>query len=189
MENKQNGIKSGLSLLGLCHWAKLKLWICHWNIVDIENEASHAISCHVTCNEASLMTFTCISDMVKWEEFMDFFHFLRFSMRRCQAICWLSLEYWEQNNMSRDCLLIAWDIFLFFLTSWLPSSHPLLSLHIYTYIYIFVNAFELWCWRRLLRVPRTDCKEIQPVHSKGDQLGVLWKERCWNWNSSTLANS
>ena len=27
---------------------------------------------------------------------------------------------------------------------------------------------ELWCWRRLLRVP-LDCKEIQPVHSKGDQ--------------------
>ena len=29
-------------------------------------------------------------------------------------------------------------------------------------------AFELWCWRRLLRVP-LDCKEIQPVHSEGDQ--------------------
>ena len=28
-----------------------------------------------------------------------------------------------------------------------------------------VDAFELWCWTRLLRV----CKEIQPVHSKGDQ--------------------
>ena len=27
-----------------------------------------------------------------------------------------------------------------------------------------IDAFELWCWRRLL-----DCKEIQPVHSKGDQ--------------------
>ena len=27
-----------------------------------------------------------------------------------------------------------------------------------------VDAFELWCWRRLLR-----CKEIQPVHSEGDQ--------------------
>ena len=27
---------------------------------------------------------------------------------------------------------------------------------------------ELWCWRRLLRVP-LDCKEIKPVHSKGDQ--------------------
>ena len=27
-----------------------------------------------------------------------------------------------------------------------------------------INAFELWCWRRLL-----DCKEIQPVHPTGDQ--------------------
>ena len=31
-----------------------------------------------------------------------------------------------------------------------------------------IDAFELWCWRRLLRVP-WDCKESQPVHSKGDQ--------------------
>ena len=30
------------------------------------------------------------------------------------------------------------------------------------------DAFELWCWRRLLRVPWT-VREIQPVHSKGDQ--------------------
>ena len=30
------------------------------------------------------------------------------------------------------------------------------------------DAFELWCWRRLLRVPWTS-KEIQPVHSEGDQ--------------------
>ena len=31
-----------------------------------------------------------------------------------------------------------------------------------------IDAFELWCWRRLSRVP-LDCKEIQPVHSEGDQ--------------------
>ena len=31
-----------------------------------------------------------------------------------------------------------------------------------------IDAFELWCWRRRLRVP-PDCKEIQPVHSEGDQ--------------------
>ena len=31
-----------------------------------------------------------------------------------------------------------------------------------------VDAFELWCWRRLLRVP-WNCKEIQPVHPKGNQ--------------------
>ena len=35
-----------------------------------------------------------------------------------------------------------------------------------------IDAFELWCWRRLLRVP-LDCKEIQPVHSKGDQSWVF----------------
>ena len=29
------------------------------------------------------------------------------------------------------------------------------------------DAFELWCWRRLLSL--LDCKEIQPVHLKGDQ--------------------
>ena len=31
-----------------------------------------------------------------------------------------------------------------------------------------IDAFEPWCWRRLLRVPR-NCKEIQPLHSEGDQ--------------------
>ena len=37
-----------------------------------------------------------------------------------------------------------------------------------------IDAFELWCWRRLLRVPWTDCKEIQSVHSKGDQSWVFF---------------
>ena len=35
-----------------------------------------------------------------------------------------------------------------------------------------IDAFELWCWRRLLRP--LDFKEIQPVHSKGDQSGVFF---------------
>ena len=34
-----------------------------------------------------------------------------------------------------------------------------------------IDAFELWCWRRLLRVPY--CKEIQTVHPKGDQSWVF----------------
>ena len=36
-----------------------------------------------------------------------------------------------------------------------------------------IDAFELWCWRRLLRVPWTG-KEIQPVHSEGDQPWVFF---------------
>ena len=34
-----------------------------------------------------------------------------------------------------------------------------------------VDAFELWCWRRL--ESPLDCEEIQPVHSKGDQSWSL----------------
>ena len=36
-----------------------------------------------------------------------------------------------------------------------------------------IDAFELRCWRRLLRVPWTLGKEIQPVHPKGDQSWVF----------------
>ena len=33
------------------------------------------------------------------------------------------------------------------------------------------DAFELWCWRRL--ESPLNCKEIQPVHPKGDQSWVF----------------
>ena len=33
-----------------------------------------------------------------------------------------------------------------------------------------IDAFELCCWRKLLRVPWT---EVQPVHPKGDQFWVF----------------
>ena len=43
-----------------------------------------------------------------------------------------------------------------------------------------IDAFELWCWRKLLTIPWTArrsnqsiLKEIQPVHSKGDQAWVF----------------
>ena len=48
-----------------------------------------------------------------------------------------------------------------------------------------IDAFELWCWRRLLRVPWTarsnqsTLKEISPEYSL--------KNWCWSWNSNTLA--
>ena len=36
-----------------------------------------------------------------------------------------------------------------------------------------IDAFEVWCWRRLFESP-LDCKEIQPVYSKGDQSWVFF---------------
>ena len=35
-----------------------------------------------------------------------------------------------------------------------------------------IDAFELWCWRTV--ESPLDCKEIQPVHSEGDQPWVLF---------------
>ena len=35
-----------------------------------------------------------------------------------------------------------------------------------------IDAFELWCCRRLFESP-LDCKEIQPAHHKGDQSWVF----------------
>ena len=40
------------------------------------------------------------------------------------------------------------------------------------------DAFELWCWRRLLRVPWTARRSVLNIH---------WKDWCWSWNFNTLA--
>ena len=37
-----------------------------------------------------------------------------------------------------------------------------------------IDAFELWCWRRLLRVPWTARRSNQSILK--EILGVLWKE-------------
>ena len=49
-----------------------------------------------------------------------------------------------------------------------------------------IDAFELWCWRRLLRVPRTARRSKQPVLKKS-VLHIHRKDWCWSWNSNTLA--
>ena len=48
-----------------------------------------------------------------------------------------------------------------------------------------------WCfWSAVLQKTLEsllDCKEIQPVHPKGNQLNIHWKDWCWSWKSNTLA--
>jgi len=51
-----------------------------------------------------------------------------------------------------------------------------------------------WCfWTVVLEktlASPLDCKEIQPVHHKGNQSRVfIRKDWCWGWNSNTLATS
>ena len=49
-----------------------------------------------------------------------------------------------------------------------------------------IDAFKLWCWRRLLRVPWTARRSSQSI-LKEISPGVHWKDWCWSWNSSTMA--
>ena len=49
-----------------------------------------------------------------------------------------------------------------------------------------IDAFELWCWRRLLRVPWAARRSNQSI-LKEISLGVHWRDWCWSWNSNTLA--
>ena len=51
-----------------------------------------------------------------------------------------------------------------------------------------IYAFELWCWRRLLRVPWTARRSNQSI-LKEINREISWKEWCWSWNASTLATS
>ena len=49
-----------------------------------------------------------------------------------------------------------------------------------------IDAFELWCWRRLLRVPWTARRSNQSI-LKEISPNIHWKDWCWTWNSNTLA--
>ena len=49
-----------------------------------------------------------------------------------------------------------------------------------------IDAFELWCWRRLLKGPWAARRSNQSIIKRSD-LSVHWKEWCWRGNSNTLA--
>ena len=51
--------------------------------------------------------------------------------------------------------------------------------------YRWTDAFELWCWRRLLRSPWTARRSNQFI-LKESVLGFHWKDWCWSWSSNSL---
>ena len=55
-----------------------------------------------------------------------------------------------------------------------------------------IDAFELRCWRRLLRVPWTARRSNQSILRKSVLYlfispDIHWKDWCWSWNCNTLA--
>ena len=48
-----------------------------------------------------------------------------------------------------------------------------------------IDGFELWCWRRLLRVPWTARRSNQSILREISP--GYWRDWCWSWNFNTLA--
>ena len=49
-----------------------------------------------------------------------------------------------------------------------------------------IDAFKLWCWRMLLRVPWTARNSKQSI-LKEISPNIYWKDWRWSWNSNILA--
>ena len=49
-----------------------------------------------------------------------------------------------------------------------------------------IDAFQLWCWRRLLRVTWIARRSNQTI-LKEINLEYYWKDCCWSWSYNTLA--
>ena len=51
-----------------------------------------------------------------------------------------------------------------------------------------IDAFEIWYWRRLFRVPWTARRSSQSTLKKKNQSWIFTgRTDCWSWNSNTLA--
>ena len=48
------------------------------------------------------------------------------------------------------------------------------------------DGFELWCWRRLLRVPCITRRSNESILKKINS-NIHWKDCYWSWSSNTLA--
>ena len=56
-----------------------------------------------------------------------------------------------------------------------------------------IDASEVWCWRRLLRVPwkarRSNQLILKEINPSMKSTNIQWKDWCWSWNSNALATS
>ena len=52
----------------------------------------------------------------------------------------------------------------------------------------YIDASELWCWRRFLRVPWTARRSKQSI-LKEIRLGCSLEDSCWSWHFNTLVTA
>ena len=105
-------------------------------------------------------------------------------------------EWWAWSLYSPSALLQPMDTISFSFSSGYHIYTPQLCLttisghHIHVSIKKAeckrIDTFELWCWRRFLRVPWTARRSNQSI-LKEISPEYYWKDWCWSWNSNILA--
>ena len=101
-------------------------------------------------------------------------------------------EWWAWSLYSPSALLQPMDTISFSFSSGYHIYTPQLCLttisghHIHVSIKKAeckrIDTFELWCWRRFLRVPWTARRSNQSI-LKEISPEYYWKDWCWSWNS------
>ena len=126
---------------------------------------------------------------------------------------WLTLFFWgskitaggDWSHKTKRCLLLGWkvmtnlDSILKNRDITLPTKVPLVKAMVFPVVmygceswtvkkteHRTIDAFELWCWRRLLRVPWTARRSNQSI-LKEVSPGCALEGLMLNWNSNTLA--
>ena len=91
-------------------------------------------------------------------------------------IRWLLLSRKVMTNI--DSVLKSRDITL--------PSVPIVKVMVFQWSHTpKIDAFKLWCWRRLLKVPWTARRANYSI-LRESTLNTHWKDCCWSWNSSIL---
>ena len=109
---------------------------------------------------------------------------------------------WTAYLKSRDITLstkvrlvqaTVFPVVMYGCESWTVKKTECQIIDAFIYLFIRIDAFKLWCWRRLLKSP-LDCKVIEPVHPNGDrswvfigrtdieaETPILWPPDAKNW--------
>ena len=89
-----------------------------------------------------------------------------------------SRDYFANKGQTRQVKTMVFPVIMYRCESWTIKKAE----------HHRVDIFELWCWRRLLRVPWTARRSNQSILKK-PSLNTHWKNWCWSQNSNTLATS
>ena len=102
-------------------------------------------------------------------------------IKRCLLLRWKAMTNLDSILKTRDIALLkkvhivktmVFQVVMYECESWTVKKSKLWK----------TDAFKLWCWRVLLRVPRTARRSNKTIIRKST-LNIHWKDQCWSWSS------